>query len=149
MTAKEYKIRYKEICQNLAKRKLKPAFDQIEKLITENGLVIYLDEWRNLEQTYHYMLQYTVEGTQDPERQKVYRKLIVSVFELADKINEAVQLKISPALEYEKKRNFQDEAIDFNTFLNDLNSLCSTGSRLESAAKGCVSTKNNRMGNPT
>lgn len=119
MTAKEYKIRYKEICKNLAKRKLKPAFDQIEKLITDNGLVIYLDEWRNLEQTYSYMLKYTVEGTQDPERQKVYRKLIISVFELADKINEAVQLKISSSLEYEKKRNYQ-EPIDFSTFLHDL-----------------------------
>jgi len=120
MTAKEFKIKYTEICRNLGKRKLKPAFDQLEKVIKESGLVIFLDEWRNLEQTYHYMLQYTVEGTQDPERQKVYRKLIVSVFELADKLKEAVLIKISPELEYEKKRNYTNEPIDFLNFLDDL-----------------------------
>ena len=62
MTDKELKIQYKEICQNLAERKLKPAFDSLEKLISENGIVIFMDEWRNLEQTYHFMLKYTVEG---------------------------------------------------------------------------------------
>jgi tetratricopeptide (TPR) repeat protein len=53
------------------------------------------------------MLQYTVEGTQDPERQKVYQKLIVSVFELADKIYDAIRQKKSPSLEFEKKRTFE------------------------------------------
>ena len=93
MTDKELKIRYTEICSNLAGRRLKPAFDLLEKLINESGLLIYLDEWRTLEQTYNYMLQYTVEGIKDPERQKVYRKLIVSVFELADEIYDAVRQK--------------------------------------------------------
>ena len=111
MTDKEIKIKYNEICSNLAERKLKPAFDLLEKLILESGLVIYLDEWRTLEQTYHYMLQYTVEGIKDPERQKVYRKLIISVFELADKIFEAVRLKQSPSIEFEKKRIFNEKEI--------------------------------------
>lgn len=119
MTAIDIKIRYKEICQNLAERRLKPAFDRLEKLIVESGLVIHLDQWRNLEQTYHYMLQYTVEGTQDPERQKVYLKLIDSVFELADKVNEAALLKVSPSLEYEKKRGF-DDSVNLETLLGEL-----------------------------
>ena len=100
------KIKYKEICTNLAGRRLKPAFDLLEKLINENGMLIYMDEWRTLEQTYNYMLQYTVEGIQDPERQKVYRKLIISVFELTDKIYDAVRQKQSSSLEFEKKRTF-------------------------------------------
>ncbi|MCF6333724.1 MAG: hypothetical protein L3J11_10615 [Draconibacterium sp.] len=107
MTVEELKIQYNEICQNLAERKLKPAFDSLEKSISENGLVVYMEEWRILEQTYQYMLKYTVDGIQDPERQKIYRKLIVSVFELNDKIFEAAQLKKSPSIEYEKMRAFQ------------------------------------------
>ncbi len=67
----------------------------------------YSDEWRNLEQTYHYMLQYTVEGANDPERQKVYRHLVISVYSLADKISEALQLKYSTSFEYQKKRSFE------------------------------------------
>jgi tetratricopeptide (TPR) repeat protein len=54
------------------------------------------------------MLQYTVEGIQDPERQKIYRKLIVSVYELADVIYEAARLKISSSVEYERKRSLQN-----------------------------------------
>ncbi len=112
MKYKELKRKYAEICSSLSARRLKPAFDLIGKLISGNGLGIYYDEYRNLEETYQYMLKYTVEGIVDPERQKVYRKLIVSVFELADKINEALLLRFSPSVEYDKKRFFRTRAID-------------------------------------
>ncbi len=107
MTEIELNIKYKEICQNLADRKLKPAFNLLENFITENGLIVRLEEWRTLEQTYQYMLKYTVEGIQDPDRQSIYRKLIVSVYELTDDIFEAVRVQKSPSVEYEKKRTFQ------------------------------------------
>ncbi len=121
MTEIELNIKHKEICQNLAERKLKPAFDLLEKFITENGLIVRLEEWRTLEQTYQYMLKYTVEGIQDPERQKIYRKLIVSVYELSDEIYEAVRLQKSSSVEYEKKRNFQLKNItDFENLFSEL-----------------------------
>ncbi len=121
MTDRELKIKYKEICTNLAGRRLKPAFDLLEKLINESGMLIYMDEWRTLEQTYNYMLQYTVEGIQDPERQKVYRKLIISVFELADKIYDTIRQKQSPSLEFEKKRTFVlDETINVKETIQEL-----------------------------
>ncbi len=121
MNDKELDIIHAGILNNIAERRLKPAFDRLEKLITENGLGVYYDEWRNLNQTYHYMLQYTVEGIQDPERQKVYRKLIVSAFELSDKVNEAIRLKTSSTLEYDKLRGFKDQFItDFDSFLAGL-----------------------------
>lgn len=117
MTDKELNIRYAEICNNLAERKLKPAFDRLKKLIAENGLGVFNDEWLELDQTYHFMLQYTVEGIRDPERQKVYRKLIVSVYELSDKLNEAIRIKLSSSYEYERKRMFENQFIsDFETF---------------------------------
>jgi tetratricopeptide (TPR) repeat protein len=123
MTDKELKIKYDKIGQNLAQRKLKPAFDVLESLIQESGLLIYHDEWRNLEQTYKYMLQYTVEGTQDPERQKVYRKLIVSVFELTDKVNDEIKLKLSPTIAYEKKRVFTTGEFDFNGLIQHIEDM--------------------------
>jgi tetratricopeptide (TPR) repeat protein len=107
MTDKELKIMYADVCQYLADRKLKPAFDLLEKMIGEIGLEIYRDEWRNLEQTYQFMLKYTVEGINDPERQKIYRKLIISVFELADNVHNSARLKISSSIEYEKMRVLQ------------------------------------------
>jgi tetratricopeptide (TPR) repeat protein len=121
MTFKELDKKYRKICSNLAGRRLKPTFDLLEKLILENNLGIYTDEYRSLEETYHLMLKYTVEGIRDPERQKIYRKLIASVFELADKINETIRLRISPSVEYEKKRIFKDQNIsDFNNYITGL-----------------------------
>ena len=118
MTDKELKIIYDDVCNRLAERKLKPVFDLLERMIGENGLEFYRDEWRTLEQTYHYMLQYTVEGIKDPERQKIYRKLIVSAYELADVIYEAARLKISSTIEYERKRSAQNLVKpDFNNYL--------------------------------
>ena len=121
MTDTELKIMYSDVCHNLADRKLKPAFDLLEKMIGENSLGIYRDEWRNLEQTYHYMLKYTVEGIQDPERQKIYRKLIISVYELADVIFEAARLKKSSSVEYERKRAIQNLVKpDFKNYLQQI-----------------------------
>jgi len=117
MTDKELNIRYTGVCNNLAERKLKPAFDRLKMLIDENGLVVFNDKWRDLDQTYHFMLQYTIEGTRDPERQKVYRKLIVSAYELADKVHEAIRLTSSSSFEYERKRAFENRFIsDFESF---------------------------------
>lgn len=121
MTDKELNRKYTAICHNLAERRLKPAFDQLEKVITENGQGIFYDKWQELNQTYQYMLKYTVEGIQDPERQKVYRKLIVSAFDLADKVKEAIQLKSSSSVAYEKKRMFKNQFIvDFESFWSEL-----------------------------
>ncbi len=111
MMLQELNKKYSTITGNLSARRLKPAFDLIGELISENSLGEYLDEYRSLEETYHYMLKYTIEGIRDPERQKVYHKLIVSVYALSDKVNEAVRLKFSPSVEYEKKRNFKDKFI--------------------------------------
>jgi tetratricopeptide (TPR) repeat protein len=121
MTDKDIDRRYKEVCNNIAERKLKPAFDLLGKLIAENSLGIYNDEYRNLEETYHYMLKYTVEGINDPERQKVYSKLIVSVFELADKVYESVRMRFSPSAVYEMKRGFESRYIsDPDSFIKQM-----------------------------
>lgn len=121
MTNKEIKKQYIDICNYLSARQLKLAFDLLKQLILENGLGHFNDELREMNQTYHYMLQYTMEGTQDPERQKVYLKLIDSAYELADKVNEAVRLKYASSLEYEKKRGFKEQFItDFDSILSEL-----------------------------
>ena len=119
MTEKEQNIQYALICHHLTERKLKPAFDQLETLITKSEQPLLLDEWRNLEQTYSYMLKYTVEGIKDPERQKIYRGLIVSSFNLLDKVYDGVRQKYSSSLEFEKKRSFESR-IDFGGFLSEL-----------------------------
>lgn len=142
MIDKQLKIKYNEICTNLSERKLKIAFDRIEKLIRENGQLVYLDEWRNLEQTYSYMLKYTVEGIQDPERQKIYRRLIVSVYALADKVYNAVRLKKSPAFEYDKMRTFHlNPALNFKTVFDELEDSYLHGELISIANESAVKSE--------
>ena len=130
MTDNELKSKYAEICSSLSARRLKPAFDLLGNLISENGLGNYSDEHRTLEETYHNMLRYTVEGVTDPERQKIYRKLIVSVFELADSVNESLRMKFSPSVEYVKKRSFKDSFItDVGNFQVKLENLYLHGTK--------------------
>ena len=107
MNSNDLNINYSEISGNLAERKLKPAFDFLEKIIVENRLELFHEEWQNLEQTYRFMLKYTVEGINDPERQVIYRKLFVSVYELTDKIFAAALLKVSSTIEHERIRTSQ------------------------------------------
>jgi tetratricopeptide (TPR) repeat protein len=103
--------KYSNICNYLASRRLKPAFDQMRELITGYGLGVWYDEYRNLEENYHFMLKYTVDGIFDPERQKVYTKLIVSLFELNEKIHESLRYRFSSSLVYEKKRALRNAGI--------------------------------------
>ncbi len=121
MTERELNIQYAFIGNHISSRRLKPAFSQLEVLIKETAQPLYTDEWRSLDQTYHYMLKYTVEGINDPERQKIYRKLIVSAFSLLDKIYDSARYKFSSSLEYERKRSFSHH-LAYNDLLTDLES---------------------------
>lgn len=112
MTDKELKVKENQLFRFIDALKLKPAFDILGKLISEYGMGIYYDEYRNIEETYMFILKYTVEGTRDPEREKVYRKLVVSVYELADKVTEKIRLKYSSSAEYDKKRSLSNLDID-------------------------------------
>jgi len=48
------------------------------------------DEYDDLVMTYRNMLSYTIEGINDPERNKVYLRLIQSILELSDKVRQDI-----------------------------------------------------------
>jgi tetratricopeptide (TPR) repeat protein len=102
----EIKSSYRTICRLLSERKLKPAYDLLEQMITANGMGEFGDQLLDLEQNYRFMLKYTVEGIKDPERQKIYHHLLLSTFELADLCADSLKMKYSTSLEYQKKRGF-------------------------------------------
>jgi len=121
MTEKELKEEYGQICNLLSSRKLKPAFDLVEHLISGSSLGEFRDQYETLEQNYKFMLKYTIEGINDPERQKIYDHLLVSSFELADNTYESLRMKYSQSVEYQKKRGFTRHFItNFESFFRDL-----------------------------
>ena len=48
------------------------------------------DEYDNIVMTYRNMLTYTIEGINDPERNKIYLKLIQSILELSDRVRQDI-----------------------------------------------------------
>lgn len=121
MTETELKEKYGQICNLLSARKLKPAFDLLGGLIAVTGLGEFRDQLFNLEQNYKFMLKYTVEGINDPERQKIYNRLFISTFELADITYENLRMKYSQSVEYQKKRGFTKHFItNFAGYSHDI-----------------------------
>jgi tetratricopeptide (TPR) repeat protein len=105
MTESEIKNGYNEICLLLSTKKLKRAFSLIRKLAAETGQGVYVDQIYDLEQTYRFILKYTVDGINDPERGKIYNHLVISVFDLADGIYGNLMAKYAQSFFYRKKRS--------------------------------------------
>lgn len=104
MTTKEIVTGFQNIFLHLAERRLNPAFSSLRAWIKNPELLVFTEDLNALEETYRFMLKYTVDGTRDPERQKIYLNLIRSVYKLADSMQEIMLLKYSSSIEYEKKR---------------------------------------------
>lgn len=86
MTIQALNERYEAINRLVASRRLKKALEDLGDLITitkQGGFRVSLD---NLNTTYESMLKYTLEGVDDPEREKIYNHLRRSIIELNTRI---------------------------------------------------------------
>ena len=82
------KNQYKRLCQLVSGRRVKDAMDVLNKMVAESGYSDFFIQQEHLEHTYEQMLNYMLEGVQDPERDKVYHKLLTSILELADRVKD-------------------------------------------------------------
>ncbi len=76
---------YKKMSSLIFERKIKQSLDILANIITGTTSVDFKDDYEKIVTTYRTMLDYTIEGIKDPERDKVYLKLIQSIFRLADR----------------------------------------------------------------
>ncbi len=74
----------------LQERKIKQSLDILSDMITAATAGDLRDEYNDMVMTYRNMLSYTIEGINDPERNKVYLKLIQSILELSDKVRQDI-----------------------------------------------------------
>lgn len=104
MDTKQIQNIYKTIIRLLSLGRLKQAFDKIQILTNEVQNGIFYDRFNNLQENYRYMLQYYIDGIDDPQRISVYNKLIAKSFSLNEEIRETLLLQNSTHFEYSKKR---------------------------------------------
>lgn len=110
---------YKRIEENVLGSRLKDALDFLKDLVINSRKGEFISQYENLDDTYENLLKYSIEGVKDPEREKIYRRLQVSVLELADLalhhayMNESNQYvyRLKKKIEYETKQ-VKDDAID-------------------------------------
>ena len=100
MTYTEIELLHQKICDHILSRHVKVALDKLGSLIESLQSGEWADRKRELEITYQYMLQYMIEGINDPEQMKIYNQLRVSVMETADLVREQLALRESSSSIY-------------------------------------------------
>jgi len=86
INVQQIKSRYQRLQHLVAARKVKDALDVLNELVTDSGFSDFFIQQEHLAHTYEQMLNYMLQGVQDPERDSVYQKLLRSILELADKV---------------------------------------------------------------
>ena len=106
MNIAEIKLKYRLAVDYLDKKHLKDGFEIINELTKASQNVEVINMLEQLQTTYRFMLKYTVEGIEDPERQTIYRNLLDSTYLLLDDVNTILCDKYSNGFYYRNRRNF-------------------------------------------
>jgi len=106
MNSTQIHATFKTALNFLATGKLKNAFDKTIQLVDELQIGVYTDRCNELQQNYRYLLNYYVDGVQDPERKIVYNKLVSRLFVLISELRQELLFRNSTNFEYTQQRYF-------------------------------------------
>jgi len=81
---------HKRLCRLISDKKIKQSLDILEDMINISPSGDLRDVYNNLVLTYKNMLSYTIEGINDPERNKIYLKLNQSILGLSDRVRQDI-----------------------------------------------------------
>ncbi len=95
INVRQIKSRYQRLCQLVSSRRVKDSLDVLNKLVSDSGYSDFFIQQEHLAHTYEQMLNYMLEGVQDPERDMVYNKLLISILELADRVKDRLMVQQS------------------------------------------------------
>ena len=127
MTIKEAENLYKKIMGDLSQGYVKDALDNLLRLIVESQQSEFRHQYEKNLEIYKNILKYTAEGIDDPDRQKIYDKMLSSVFELSDLVYQHL-LTHRPGMQiYQIKKDFENKM----DWMIDLAADSITGLRFE------------------
>ena len=81
---------HKELCVLASEKKIKQSLDILLSIISNVSSGDLRDEYDTIVMTYKNMLAYTIDGINDPERNKVYLRLIQSILKLSDRARQDI-----------------------------------------------------------
>ena len=106
MNATQIHTTYKNALRYLSIGQLKNAFETTKTLVDELQIGEFGDRLEDLQQNYGYLLNYFIEGIEDPQRKSVYNKLIAKCFILNSELREELLLRNSSNFEFTQKRYY-------------------------------------------
>ncbi|MEI7502318.1 MAG: tetratricopeptide repeat protein [Paludibacter sp.] len=106
MNATQIHTTYKTALRFLSLGQLKNAFETTKILIEELQIGEFGDRLEDLQQNYGYLLNYFIDGIDDPQRKSVYNKLIAKCFILNSELREELLLRNSSSFEFAQKRYY-------------------------------------------
>ncbi len=109
MNEKEILSTSRRIHDLLSVKRLKEAMTDLRPMLAGSGVNAWIEQLEQIDATYRVMLEYTVKGIRDPERQKVYRKIVSDLYELNDRTSEYLLTKLSTQYVHVRKRIFRDD----------------------------------------
>jgi tetratricopeptide (TPR) repeat protein len=81
---------HRKLCQLVSEKKIKQSLDILLNMISGTPSGDLRDDYENIVMTYRNMLTYTLDGINDPERNKIYLKLIQSILKLSDRVRQDI-----------------------------------------------------------
>mgnify|MGYP006281473773 CR=1 FL=1 len=139
INVRQINTRHQRLCRLVSTRRVKDALDVLGDLVGESGFSDFFIQLEHLEHTYEQMLNYMLEGIQDPERDRIYRKLLISILELSDRVRDLLMEKHSGwhtyilKQEMDKKQELTGksviETMDDLSFKEELDELMDEGQK--------------------
>ena len=81
---------HRKLCRYVSEKKLKQSLDILSEMMDSASAGDLHDDYNNIVMTYRNMLTYTIDGINDPERNKIYLKLIQSILRLSDRVRQDI-----------------------------------------------------------
>jgi tetratricopeptide (TPR) repeat protein len=100
---------HKRISKLIAEKKVKQSLDILESMISESSGGLLRDEYDDIVLTYRNILRYTIEGVKDPERNKIYMKVMQTILTLSDRVRQDILSHYSGWNTYWVKQQMEKE----------------------------------------
>lgn len=104
MNVKQIELSFKSALGFLRSGKMKQALDKTGMLVNELQNPDITEQFNEAFQNYRFMLQYFIQGANDPEQKTIYNKIISKLILLNFLLHEELLMRNTTAFEYTQKR---------------------------------------------
>lgn len=117
-------LQHKSICNLIVRKKVRQSFEIMSDMLDNVTAGELKDQFAELQMTYRNILRYTVEGIHDPERQKVYNRLLQNILRLNDRIKQDILARFSGWYTYSvRARELKEERLRGGNIIQSVDDL--------------------------